>query len=278
MIAQELMRCGHYVMGFSYPQWYSKDARSPVMNFIRSRSDLMLFKSLDELRGLTIDFIIATEYGSIISREIFQLPRYGSYNIHNALLPRYRGRHPLTWALINGEETVGVTIHEIVAEVDAGDIVFQEQIPVSMDDTVASLGKRLNEIVRTNIGDLLTSLAAGAIRPVKQDLSRGSFFGKRTPEMGIIDWSKTSLEIYNFIRALTTPYPGARSYYGERLLVFWKAEISPYTDLNQTPGQIVSTDDSASVVATADGAVRIIDPPIVGIRAGDILTSEPVAW
>ncbi len=274
MIAREFIRCGHKIVGFSFPAWYADHAKRPVEDFTAANHEIKLFRDLDELATQDLDFILATEYGNIIPERIFSLPKHGSYNVHNALLPRYRGRHPLVWALIRGETEVGVTIHDITPELDAGDIVYQTSIPVSLEDTVASLGERLNALVRDTICGTFNAIAEGSAQFLKQDPTKATFFGKRTPEMGFIKWNKPSLEVYNLVRALTKPYPGARTLHQGDMHLVWQVRRCDYkAPVGAPAGTVLSCTDSIVKVATADGAVEIIDRFIPGLKRGDLLTS-----
>lgn len=166
-----------------------------------------------------IDYLISVNYRYIIPKEIFRLPKY-AINIHGSLLPKYRGRTPHVWSIINGEEFSGITSHIIEETVDTGDIIEQIPVRVNSEDTGYSLLKKYEELYPELLINSLEKLADN--KPlIKQNEQEASFFGKRTPDMGYIDFYKNANEVINFVRAQANPYPGA--YYflknGNRIII-----------------------------------------------------------
>jgi len=141
--------------------------------------------------------------------EVLALARKGAFNMHGSLLPKYRGRAPVNWAILKGESETGATLHEMVTKPDAGRIVDQERVPIGPDETAAEVFAKVSDAAETVLKRSLPYLLAGTASLKKQDLSKGSYFGGRRPEDGRIDWSKSALEIHNLVRAVAPPYPGA---------------------------------------------------------------------
>lgn len=168
------------------------------------------------------DYIFSFYFRTILRKEILSAARLCALNLHGSLLPKYRGRAPVNWVLVKGETTTGVTLHVMEEKPDAGDIVGQVAVPIAFEDTALSLFAKLEEAARGLLDELLPLLARGKIPRRPNEIDKGSYFGARRPEDGRIDWSKTAVEIYNLVRAVTRPYPGAFTFLrGERFFVWW---------------------------------------------------------
>ncbi len=155
------------------------------------------------------DLIFSFYYRSMLPMSVLRHARLGAFNMHGSLLPKYRGRAPLNWAILKGERETGVTLHEMVEKADAGRIVDQQAVPIGPDDTALDVFNRMTDAAETVLKRSLPSLVQGEPRFKPNDLSRGSYFGGRKPEDGRIDWTKSAQEIHNLVRAVAPPYPGA---------------------------------------------------------------------
>jgi methionyl-tRNA formyltransferase len=164
---------------------------------------------LARLRASAPDFIFSFYYRRMLPPEVLASAQRGAYNMHGSLLPKYRGRAPVNWAVLNGETETGATLHEMVAKPDAGGIVDQQPVPIGPDDLAVEVFRRVTQaaetVMRRSIGPLLAGTAQ--LRP--NDIARGSYYGGRRPEDGRIDWTKSAREIHNLVRAVAPPYPGA---------------------------------------------------------------------
>ena len=165
----------------------------------------------ERISVISPDFIFSFYYRRMLPPELLALAKRGAFNMHGSLLPKYRGRAPVNWAILKGESETGATLHEMVAKADAGRIVDQERVPIGADDTAAEVFAKVSYAAETVLKRSLPRLLAGTASLKKQDLSKGSYFGGRRPEDGRIDWSKSALEIHNLVRAVAPPYPGAFS-------------------------------------------------------------------
>jgi methionyl-tRNA formyltransferase len=129
--------------------------------------------------------------------------------MHGSLLPKYRGRVPVNWAIIRAETETGATLHYMTEKPDNGDIVAQQAVPILPNDTAHEVFQKVTVAAEMALNDVLPALLSGKAQAVKQDLSKGAYFGGRKAEDGIIDWSQSALEIHNLVRAVAPPYPGA---------------------------------------------------------------------
>ncbi len=143
-------------------------------------------------------------------------PAHGALNMHGSLLPRYRGRAPVNWAVIKGERETGATLHYMVTKPDAGDIVAQQAVPILPNDTAFDVFGKVTLAAEMVLDQVLPDLLAGTAPRIPQDLARGSYFGGRRPEDGRIDWDAGAAEIHNLVRGVAPPYPGAFCQVGKR--------------------------------------------------------------
>ena len=155
------------------------------------------------------DLIFSFYYRSMLPMPLLKKARLGAYNMHGSLLPKYRGRAPLNWAILKGETETGVTLHEMVEKPDAGRIVDQQAFPIGPDETAVEVFRKMTVAAETVLKRTLASLLNGKIHFKPNDLSKGSYYGRRRPEDGRIDWSKSAKEIHDLVRAVAPPFPGA---------------------------------------------------------------------
>lgn len=193
------------------------------------------------IRDLAPDLIFSFYYRNLVGREILEIPERGCLNLHGSLLPKYRGRAPLNWVLVNGEAESGVTLHYMTPRADAGDIVAQESFPITENDTAHSLHLKAVEKARVLLDDTLPKLIEGRAPRRRQDASQSSYFGARTAKDGEIDWKGKNRSVRNLVRAVAKPYPGAFSHVGERKVFVWEASESQ-GDPSAPAGSILSLD------------------------------------
>jgi methionyl-tRNA formyltransferase len=193
----------------------------------------------------------------MISAKILGLAPLGAFNLHGSLLPKYRGRAPINWAVLHGEPRIGMTLHRMVRAPDAGAIVDQEGVGIGPRDTAEQAFRKVLPCARHVLERQIDALLAGTAKETPQDDSQATYFGGRKPEDGRIAWTQTSRQIFNLIRAVTDPYPGAFTDLGPaRLMVWWAEPDSPATRGRRgRPGEILSL--APLVVATGDGALEL---------------------
>jgi methionyl-tRNA formyltransferase len=228
---------------------------------------------IEQIRSWEPDLIFSFYYRNMIKEEILNIPRLGAFNMHGSLLPKYRGRVPINWAVLHGEKETGVTLHYMVKQADAGDIVDQEAVPILEDDTARDVFTKVVKAARTTLERTLDALTAGTGPRSKQNESEATYFGGRKPEDGRIDWTQSAEKIYNLVRAVTHPYPGAFTQVaGKKLFVWW---AKPLPGTGGAPGQVMSADPL--IVATGSGHLEIINAEWEEIDeepAGDALGLE----
>ena len=179
-----------------------------------------------EVAALCPDFLFSFYYRQMLGRDLLVIPTRGSYNMHGSLLPRYRGRVPVNWAIIHGETETGVTLHAMTEKPDNGAIVVQKTVPIGANDTAREVFDRVSVAAGAALDAALPALIAGSAPHLPLDLSQGSYFGGRKPEDGRLDFSWSAARIHNFVRALTRPYPGAfADVKGKRVLV-WRTRMA----------------------------------------------------
>ena len=166
---------------------------------------------VDRIRGLQPDFLFSFYYRSMLGRPLLEAASRGALNMHGSLLPKYRGRVPINWAIIHGETETGATLHYMTEKPDNGDIVAQQRVPILPDDTAQEVFEKVTVAAELALHDVLPALIAGTAPRIVQDLSLGRYFGGRKPEDGRIDWTKSAGEVHNLVRAVAPPYPGAFS-------------------------------------------------------------------
>jgi methionyl-tRNA formyltransferase len=155
------------------------------------------------------DFIFSFYYRQMLTPAVLDLAARGAYNMHGSLLPKYRGRVPVNWAVLHGESETGATLHRMVEKPDAGDIVAQQAVPILPDDTAREVFDKVTLAAEMALHGVLPRLLAGTAEHRAQVQTRASYFGGRKPEDGRIDWTQPAAAIHNLIRAVASPYPGA---------------------------------------------------------------------
>ncbi|MEN9635272.1 MAG: hypothetical protein RL077_3676 [Verrucomicrobiota bacterium] len=210
-----------------------------------------------QLAALQPDIILSVYYRHMIGTKILGLPRLGAWNLHGSLLPRYRGRAPINWAVLHGETRLGMTLHRMVKAPDAGAIVDQAGVAIGPRDSAEQAFRKVLPVARLVLARQIDALLAGTAAETPQDEALATYFGGRKPEDGRINWTNTSKQIFDLIRAVADPYPGAFvEVGGGRLMVWWAEPDSAATRGRRgRPGEILSV--APWVVATADGALEL---------------------
>ncbi len=210
-------------------------------------------ENVELLRKISPDFLFSFYYRFMIKKEVLDIPRSGALNLHGSLLPKYRGRVPINWAVINGETETGATLHYMVEKPDAGDIVDQEHVSIEFADTSLDVFRKVTEAAVRITSRSWPHLLAGTANRVPMNLAAGSYFGGRKPSDGLISWEKSAIEIYNLIRGVTHPYPGAFTYLEGKKVFIWGA--IPKSG-NGKAGEVVS--EHPLLVGTGNGLLEIL--------------------
>jgi methionyl-tRNA formyltransferase len=207
------------------------------------------------VRALGPDLVLSVMYRRLLGPELLALPPLGAVNLHPSLLPRYRGRAPVNWVLVNGETRTGVTLHHMVEAADAGDIVAQAAVDVAPRDTALTLFRKIDAAGLALLAATWPALAAGTAPRTPQDHARATVVGRRRPEDGRVAWSWPAVRIANMIRAVTHPFPGAFVGDGARRLTLWEGWPEPAA--GAPAGTVLDAGPGGVVVATGAGAIRL---------------------
>lgn len=222
------------------------------------------------IKEINPDVMLVLGWYFMVPQKIRELSRHGAWGIHASLLPRYAGNAPLVWAIINGERETGVTLFRLDSGVDDGDIISQRAFPVEFNDTISKVYDKATKYAKEILLDALGNIEGIKYKP--QDKTKIKVYPPRTPEDGKIDFGKTALEIYNFIRAQTRPYPGAFSMVNGKKIILWEVRycenIKHADDVNI--GEVFKT-DGRFFVKTRDGFLEIIKVNYDG-KDGDFKT------
>ncbi len=210
---------------------------------------------IEKIRESSPDILFSFYYRRLIHTDILDLPKAGCLNLHGSLLPKYRGKAPLNWVLVNGEKETGVTLHYMTPRPDDGDIVAQQRFPITDDDTAFTLHQNAVHAAQTLLDEILPKIKSGTAPRVPQDHSQATYFGGRSPSDGEIDWSKTAREVRNLVRAVTKPFPGAFSLIGERKCYFWQVREVGLEVTGPVPGTILSV--TPLTVATGEKGIVV---------------------
>ncbi|HIC95357.1 TPA: methionyl-tRNA formyltransferase [Candidatus Bipolaricaulota bacterium] len=220
-------------------------------------------ESLGLIRGLEPELIVVAAYGEILSKELLAIPGRGAINLHASLLPKYRGAAPIQWAIIRGEQETGITTFLMDEGMDTGEILLQRAIPIEEEDTAGSVHDKLAEVGMEVMLATLEGLERGTLKPRPQDHSQATYAPKIEKDLGRLDWSRPSREIFNLIRGLN-PSPGAFTFFrGKRLKVHRSRVVEgPYQG---RPGEVVGVDEGFTV-KTGDEALELVEVQPEGKR------------
>jgi methionyl-tRNA formyltransferase len=196
---------------------------------------------VERIAALQPDFVFSFYYRKILSKEILGLAKHGALNLHGSLLPKYRGRCPVNWVLIHDEHETGVTLHYMEEKPDRGDIVAQRAVPITDDDTALTLFRKMTAAAALLLRESYPLLVSGRGARLPQVQGQASYFGGRKPEDGRIDWEQPARAIFNLVRAVTHPYPGAFTTCRGRRVYVWEARPAPATQVVAAAGTVIAT-------------------------------------
>ena len=229
-------------------------------------TDPALIAAIERMRP---DFIFSFYYRHMLPTPLLALAARGAYNMHGSLLPKYRGRVPINWAIIHGETETGATLHEMASKPDAGAIVAQTSVPVLPDDTALDVFVKVTVAAEQTLWRVLPDLIAGRAPRLVNDLAIGSYFGGRKPEDGRIAWSAGAAKIHDLVRAVAPPYPGATTMLAGRAAIIERTRrIEPLFHRAAKPGSLIVA-DSRCIAICGDGAALEITCARIDGRAYD---------
>lgn len=237
-----------------------------------------------QIAKLTPDVFFSFYYRSMLGTDLLKIPRHGALNMHGSLLPKYRGRVPINWAIIHGETETGATLHYMREKPDAGPIVDQQAVPIFPDDTALDVFRKVTCAAEIVMHRSLPALIARNAPAREQNLASGSYFSGRKPEDGIVDWRQPAKRIHDLVRAVAPPYPGAwTTLAGERLKINrtrWRPDVvasTPPGHLTAHGGRLFATCGDGASVEIHEAEL----PDRRGNRVPDLLSlaaREPIAF
>lgn len=219
-------------------------------------------ENVEELRKIKADVFVVAAFGQILSQEILDMPKYGCLNIHASLLPKYRGASPIQHVIIDGEEKTGITIMQMNAGLDTGDILYQRDIPISDTDTYQSLERALMQLGGEAITEALPLLEAGKLTAVPQEEGKSCYAPLIRKEMGRLDFTKDAFALDHQIRGMN-PWPSAFTFLRGKQLKIWQARPEN-GNLDAMPGEIVNVGKESFSVCTGEGILRILEVQLEG--------------
>lgn len=215
-------------------------------------------KAATFIQGISCEILLSVNYLFLIEKDLIDLPTRYAINIHGSLLPKYRGRTPHVWAIINGEKETGVTAHLMDEEVDNGKIVQQVVVPIEAEDTGGKVLEKFWKIYPQLVERILADIEADRIEPKTQEISEAVYFGKRTPADGQINWDWSKARIRNWVRAQAKPYPGAFTFYEGKKLIVHRVDFSNLGyHYEQANGTILAIGEGTLIVKTPNGALQL---------------------
>ena len=219
--------------------------------------------ALEALRGLRPDLVVVAAYGRLLPQDALDVPPHGCINVHASLLPRWRGADPITRAILAGDAESGVTIMQMVLEMDAGDMLLKRAIPIAPDDTGDSLEGKLAALGASALSEAIAEWRAGRLTATPQDPSAVTLAPMIRKADGVVDWSRGAHEIERAVRGYI-PWPVAATTRTGAQLRLWRAEIAEVAPGAAAPGTVLAVDARGIVVATGDGALRLVDVQAAG--------------
>jgi methionyl-tRNA formyltransferase len=212
-------------------------------------------QAVTELRP---DFVFSFYYRSMIGAPILNAARLGALNIHGSMLPNFRGRAPVNWAILHGARASGATLHYMVSRADAGDIVDQLAVPILENDEAREVFNKVTVAAEIILARSLPGLIAGTAPRLPQRLEEGKYYGRRRPEDGKIDWSAGARDIHNLVRAVAPPFPGAFSQIDGQRWMIHKTRVEPRTIEPSERARLFGADGRCYVACCDGGVLQIL--------------------
>lgn len=259
--------------------WYPSVAELASRNNINLKKHNRINSSeeiITTIANITPDLLVVSSYRNIIPDSILKLAKFGAINLHMAPLPKYRGAHPENWALINGEDWMGYTVHYLDSGIDTGDIIAQDRVRILPEDDILSLTFKISEVAPKMLVKTINDIGFGNIVRISQDESQATYYPPRKPSDGLIDWSMKDNEIQNLVRAVTRPYPGAYTIILGYKLMVWRSRIVSVVNTICEPGQIIEQSSNGILVGTGSKPILLTDFSWDGGELPDNLIGETV--
>lgn len=281
-----LLKAGHQVAGVvtqpDRPKGRGQKLAPPPVKAAALEAGLQIFQPekiktpefVAILQKMAPELIVVAAFGQLLSEEILHLPEHGCINVHASLLPKYRGAAPIHWSVINGEPETGVTIMQMERGLDSGDMIVSAGIPILPDDTTGTIHDKLAVMGAQLLVKAVTEIVSGTAERVPQNHQQSTYAPLLTKETEKLDWTKSSMDIYNLIRGLN-PWPGAYTMIGDKVLKVWAGRActidcipGPIPELTgYPPGQILGNiPDVGFAVATGNGCLALTEVQLQGSK------------
>lgn len=236
---------------------------------VHQPTDASSKESIAYLKKLNADLFVVIAFGQILDKEVLEIPKIYSINIHGSLLPKYRGAAPTNWAIINQDNVSGVTIIKMNEKMDEGDIILKKEIPVDKEDTNITLSEKLSDLGAGALIEAIESIESGGVKFIKQDDSAAAYAPKLKKKDGLINWDEPALVIHNKVRGFI-PWPGAYTYFKGKIFKILKTEVSEETIKSAESGEVVEIIKNRGIkVKTGKGSLLIQYVQIEGKKAID---------
>ncbi len=226
---------------------------------------------IEKIAALQSDFIFSFYYRLMLKPALLATAKKGAFNMHGSLLPKYRGRVPINWAIIKGETETGASLHEMVEKPDAGRIVGQRVITIEPDENAAAVFAKVTNAAAQLLNDTIVSLIDGSAILHPQDLSQGSYYGGRKPADGVINWNDTAENIHNLIRAVAPPYPGATTHINNEIVKITKTRLAPAHLMHNKPSTLNVGNDMVVALCGDGRMLRLCEAEIDGIPHNEVM-------
>lgn len=223
---------------------------------------------VDDLKKAAPDLIVVWSYSMILPSVVIAVPQLGCVNVHGGLLPSYRGAHVMQWAIINGENETGVTLHYVDAGIDTGPVIAQARFPLEWEDDAVSVQGKLKATGSRLLREWWPSIVGGTAPRTPQNESRAKCYPLRNPQDGLINWSSSAASIYNLVRALVAPWPGAFTVLRGRRVVVRRVQILDWPAARLAPGSVSGMDERGVRVRAGDRDVLIVQGEVDGVVLG----------
>ena len=219
---------------------------------------------IEQISALKPDFLFSFYYRTMLTPALLATASRGAFNMHGSLLPKYRGRVPVNWAIIHGESETGATLHEMVQKPDAGRIVDQQSVPILPDDNALQVFNKVAVAAEVTLDRALSGLLDGTAVLRPQDLTAGSYYPGRKPDDGIINWQDSALNIHNLVRAVAPPYPGATSAVKGKSITITRTTPAPAHFTHGKPG-FLNVSSARCIALCGDGRMlRVLEAQFDG--------------
>lgn len=244
-------------LNFKNNSWYDKIVNLTKKNKIDYLEVKRIKNHTTKIKSYNLDLVFSIMFTQVIPKEIIESVRIGIVNFHPSLLPKYRGPHPVNWAIINNEKETGLTVHFMNERVDAGDIIFSKTVKINQDDTLTDVSKKIMRLIPRSLLECYSLVENNELKVVKQDESLASYYPRRTEEDDEFDFEMSSVKIYNMVRTLTKPLPGAYFTYNNKKFHVFKALI--IKSRHFAPGVVLDVKRNSITISAKDDNIILKD-------------------